>query len=266
MPVHFLSQIIHLDECLTIQSKAKEIYSVLTMGRKRDLDSQEKAKIVKCLAEGCSSLEISKIIHRDHRTVKKFVNDSQHVRTRVDKPSRRVLSGRDLAAVKREMSRKPISTSAQIFQAAGLPHVSRSTRCRALRSVGKVVKVKTMPPLNKRHKQRRIEWCKKYLKQDFSKVIWSDEMRATLDGPDGWARGWLMEGGTAPVRFKRQQGGGGIMIWAALQKHRLIEPIKVDDGVKMNSQNYCEFLNRHFLPCIKRQPAATRKKADVHAR
>lgn len=232
----------------------------LTMGRKRDLDSTEKAKIVKCLSEGCSILDISKIINRDHRTVKRFVNDSEYVRTRVDKPSRRLLSDRDLSAVKRDMSRKPISTSAQIFQAAGLPGVAKSTRCRALRSIGKVVKVKTRPPLNKRHKEKRIEWCKKYLKLDFTKVIWSDEMRATLDGPDGWARGWVMEGGTAPVRFKRQQGGGGIMIWAALQQDRLIGPFKVDDGVKMNSQNYCEFLNKNFLPWVKRRPAAARKK------
>ena len=158
------------------------------------------------------------------------------------------------------MSRQPISTSAQIFQAAGLPDIAKSTRCRALRSIGKVVKVKTRPPLNRRHKEKRIVWCKKYLKLDFNKVIWSDEMRATLDGPDGWARGWLMEGGTVPVRLKRQQGGGGIMIWAAIQKDCLIGPFRVDDGVKMNSQNYCEFLSKNFLPWIKRQPAATRKK------
>ena len=32
-----------------------------------------------------------------------------------------------------------------------------------------------------------IEWPEKYLKQDFSKLLWADECRSTFDGPDGWA-------------------------------------------------------------------------------
>ncbi|KAL1249255.1 hypothetical protein QQF64_020260 [Cirrhinus molitorella] len=64
---------------------------------------------------------------------------------------------------------------------------------------GQGKKAETRPPLNKTHKVKRQEWAKKYLKTDFSKVLWTDEMRVTLDGPDGWARGWFSNGHRAPL-------------------------------------------------------------------
>ena len=53
------------------------------------------------------------------------------------------------------------------------------------------------------------------------KVIFTDETRATLDGPDGWGKGWVANGQERHCRFKRQQGGDSIMIWAG----------KVGDGL-----------------------------------
>lgn len=117
-------------------------------------------------------------------------------------------------SVKREMARKPLSSSAEIFNAAGLDNVPKTTRCRILRGIGKVKKVQTRPPINRKHQEQRLAWARKYLKTDFSKVLWTDEMRATLDGPDGWACGWVQKGTEAPVRIRRQQGGGGVMILA----------------------------------------------------
>ena len=72
-------------------------------------------------------------------------------------------------------------------------------------------------------------------------------MRVTLNGPDGWARGWIMNGQNVPVRLRRQQGGGGVMIWAGIIGDQLIGPFRVPDGVKLNSENYCQFLNDNFF-------------------
>ena len=60
------------------------------------------------------------------------------------------------------------------------------------------------------------------MKINFSNVIFTDECRASLDGPDGFSRGWCRNGIQAPDRFKRQQGGGGVMFWAALHNNMLI--------------------------------------------
>lgn len=50
----------------------------------------------------------------------------------------------------------------------------------------KVRKAETRPSLNKTHMLKRQKSAKKYLKTDVSEVLWTDEMRGTLDGPEGW--------------------------------------------------------------------------------
>ena len=85
------------------------------------------------------------------------------------------------------------------------------------------------------------------MKLDFSNVIFTDESRVTLDGPDGWRRGWVLDGHRPPEILRRQQGGGGIMIWAGIVDNRMIGPFKVREGVKINSVNYTAFLDDLFF-------------------
>lgn len=229
------------------------------MGQKKDLTSKEGEKIVKYLGRGYTTLRIAKMLGRDHRTIKLFVMNGKKLK-RGHFKGHRVVSKKDMALLKLEMVRNPLSSSAQIFKSVGLEHISKATRCRILREIGSVKMSQTRPPLNMKHKEKRLAWAKKYLKHDFSTVIWTDEMRATLDGPDGWARGWIQAGAKAPTRLRRQQGGGGVMIWAGLLKDEVIGPFRIADGVKMNSQAYCDFLKKNFLPWLKKKPARLRKQ------
>ena len=78
--------------------------------------------------------------------------------------------------------------------------------------------------------------------------LFSDESRATLDGPDGWMGGWLLNGATRKSKIRRQQGGGGVMIWAGIINDAILGPFAVPDEVKMSAQSYVEFLKKNFLP------------------
>ena len=53
------------------------------------------------------------------------------------------------------------------------------------RPLQKSVKPNIHPPLTSRPKTKRVEWARHYMKVDFQTVLFSDECRATLDGPDG---------------------------------------------------------------------------------
>ena len=83
---------------------------------------------------------------------------------------------------------------------------SRSTRWRVIQRIAECRKAKVTPPLRSIHKEKRVNFASKYLKLDFSTVLFTDECRVTLDGPDSFARGWIVKGLDVPVRVRRQQG------------------------------------------------------------
>ena len=66
--------------------------------------------------------------------------------------------------------------------------------------------------------QLGLEWAQSYMKTDMRCVLFTDETRATLDGPDGWTKGWVGIGGNPHHPFHHHQGGGGVMIWAGIRK------------------------------------------------
>ena len=76
------------------------------MGRKTDPKREEKQRMVELLSHGKTSLDISKLIHRDHRTVKRFMENSNKVRERADKGMFRKISRREISSVKKNVIKK----------------------------------------------------------------------------------------------------------------------------------------------------------------
>ena len=232
-------------------------------GRRGALTENEKAKIIQGLQKKQSTLEIAKMLGRDHRTIKKYATNPQSCNGRADKGKIREKSGvsrRVISLIKREVHRNPLQTSKQVFEAVGLFNVPKSTRCSILQRIAKCKKPLVRPPLKQVHREKRLEWAKTYLKQNFEFVLFTDECRATLDGPDGWRRGWCDTKALCPQRIRRQQGGGGVMFWAAIIHDELVGPFRVKDGVKMTATTYIAFLREHWLPWYKKKSLAFRNK------
>ena len=103
--------------------------------------------------------------------------------------------------------------------------------------------------MSKQNIAKRMTWAKENLKTNFSKVLFTDECRATLDGPDGFSRVWMMNNTPVPIQLKRKQGEGG-----CFHCNNLIGPFRFNDGVKMSSDNYQSLLTRHFLPYYRHLP------------
>ncbi len=224
------------------------------MGRKKDLTEVEKQKIHSLFREGYATLEIAKKLGRDHRTVQCYFNDGKLKRNtrKIEKnKGLRTVSERDLRKIRLSLARNPHATSKKVFEDAGVPNIAKTTRCRLLKTIGKVKKPTITCPLNPRHKVKRLEWVTKNLKTDFSKVLFTDECRANLDGPDSWASGWVLNNQSVGTRMRRQQGGGGVMFWAGIIGDKVVGPYKVEKGVKLDSDGYCKLLDEAFFPWYK---------------
>ena len=230
------------------------------MGKRAGLNDAARARITSLLGEGRSTLEISRIMGRDHRTIKSFVFSGKTARKTPERSHLKKLSPRELRNLKREMAKNPNATSKSIFDAAAAPKVGKTTRCKALQSIGRVKSPIKRPLLSKAHKAKRVEWAVRYHKVNFSNVIFTDECRATLDGPDGWARGWVLDQRQPKLRMRRQQGGGGVMFWAGIQGSEIIGPYMVPEGVKINAKAYCELLDQFLFPWLENQPLLRRRK------
>merc|ERR1711991_527872 len=176
---------------------------------------------------------------------------------------RKSISPLDKINLKRDLFKNPNKTSANYFSAMGIPLPSIATRCSILNEFAKCKKAFYKPVLKKSHKEKRFTWAKTYLKQDFSKVFvfflsfisikgyFYDESRCTLDGPDGWDKIWLLKDSDTPIRFKRQQGAGGIMIWAGIYNNKVIRPFLIPQGIKINYESYIQLIEWGKSPFYK---------------
>ncbi|CAB3995023.1 Hypothetical predicted protein [Paramuricea clavata] len=88
----------------------------------------------------------------------------------------------------------------------------------------------------------------------------TDELRASLDGPDCWAKGWVFNGDNCFNRMRHQQGGGGVIIWGRIIGNTIIGPFHVPEGLKLSSATYCPFPKNSLEPWLDNLPLATMKK------
>ena len=84
-----------------------------------------------------------------------------------------------------------------------------------------------MPPVNAKHCENRGRWARKHMKVPMKHVLFTNESRLTLDEPDNWLKGRVLEGDEGHSRIHRQQCGGGVMMWAGIIDHKLVGSIRV---------------------------------------
>ena len=132
------------------------------MAKGKMLTASERANVVKLLKMKKSTLEISKIIKRDHRTVKRFTNEGNVCRKQHKSGQPRVTTSRDWRKIKRAFSQNPHCTSKDIY-AAGLTDVSKRTRNRILNNMADQRSPEVCPPLSDINRQKKLFWATKYL-------------------------------------------------------------------------------------------------------
>ena len=175
------------------------------MGRKCDLTTIEKDQIVKLLSNLKTTLEIARMIPRDHRTIKNFVQKESKGRSRSDKGHFRIIKKKEMTVLKMAIARNTLTTSRKRFNECDIQVESRTSRWRIIQVLAGMKSAIKNPSLTLNHKKGELH-LQLYMKKDFIKVMFTDECRATLDGPDGFSRGWVLNKLDIPVRLRRQQG------------------------------------------------------------
>ncbi len=122
--------------------------------------------------------------------------------------------------------------------------VSRWTINRIINQSGYIRYAKKIvsPALTDGHKELRLSWAKEHMtwNEEWKNIIWSDEKKFNMDGPDGFSYYWHDLRKEKSVFSKRAQGGGSVMIWGSfgwngVGKIRFIQ-------TRLNSTDYQDIL------------------------
>ena len=220
------------------------------MGSGHSLTERERGKIDQLVSMGFSQRQIAKEIGRGKTTIQRYLA-VRSGKSRADRRGRpRAVSSRTLKQIRRTVRNKVIS-SRQVQQQLNLA-VSKRTVSRYLSSLDglKLMKMKAAPALTADHQRRRMEFAINHVtwRSEWDKVIFSDEKKFNLDGPDGYHYYWH-DVNSKEINFsKRAQGGGGVMIWAAFCKQGKSSLCFIN--IRMKSDSYCKVLEEHLLPYV----------------
>lgn len=138
-------------------------------------------------------LEIEKNFERDQGKSVEIGNICK-IRTRKKRLALRISQNMIREILRRVISRKRGLTRMKIFEEAIVLNANRERRCRVLRTLAKDKKSIKLAPLSKYHKEEHL--CEEVQELIFLRSFFNDQRRATLDGHDGWMRGWFLHRNT----------------------------------------------------------------------
>jgi hypothetical protein len=112
----------------------------------------------------------------------------------------------------------------------------------------KYQKRKAQPNLTRLHIASRLLWASEKVTwgQKWREVLFSDEKKFNLDGPDGNQYYWHDLRKEPQYYSKRASGGGSVMVWAAFGYGGKSSIVFLNG--RQNSQDYVRVLENHLLP------------------
>lgn len=112
----------------------------------------------------------------------------------------------------------------------------------------KFLKLARKPALSTKHKIARLEFAREVMSWDneWFSVIFSDEKKFNLDGPDGYSYYWHDLRREPSILSRRQAGGGSVMVWGAFGFNGVTSLAIID--AKLNSTGYLDILENNLLP------------------
>lgn len=242
------------------------------MGKRLPLTALEQGQIIAFNRSGMSQRDIANLLGRSKTVIQHFLKDPVRYGSVKSTGRPNKLSDRSKRAVIRKISNS--SMGVRKVKSALQLDVSHLTVWRAVKSspVIQRKKMRVRPKLTEAHKVQRLnyagqhmnwneEWKKViffvltfifsvftfifYYRKVF-KVVYSDEKKFNLDGPDGYRYYWHDLRKEERVFSKRNFGGASVMVWAAFDATGMLPVIFIT--TRMDSADYQQLLEENLLP------------------
>jgi len=220
------------------------------MARGVKLSNYEKGQIDTRHGQGESNRSIAKQIKRTLSVVNNYLKDPAGYGTKKRNNYKKKLNDRDARQIANTIHGKSINDVREELKL----DVSKSTVWRALQTIPQIVqdKLQKQPALKQEHKDRRLAFARAQMAKDWTRVIFSDEKKWNLDGPDGYTHYWR-DLRKDPIYFgTRNFGGGSVMCWAAFCADGQVDLQFVSK--RMRAQDYTDILDTGLLSFLAQNP------------
>lgn len=212
------------------------------MGRGKTLTKIEIGKILAFKQENYSNREIAKKINRDPWTINHFLKNPDIYGKNRRGRTAKATTERERRSILREASNS-MACARTIKEKVGTSASVRTVRriirkCPHLRRQ----KLKKKPHLFQHHRDARLAFCRAHMnwKDEWKQVIFSDEKKFNLDGPDGFQYYYHDLRKEELLLSRRHTAVGSVMVWAAISFYGGIDLVVLEG--RQNSADYIELL------------------------
>lgn len=221
------------------------------MGRGKRLSAEEIGRIKALHEEGYSNRNIAGRINRSSRVVNNFVRNMENY-------GKNYRGGIQTATTERERRNILREASNSCCTARKIKQAVQSTA--SLRTVQRIIKkcahlkrrrLQKKPVLTQRHKENRLNFARNHMgwTDQWQTVIFTDEKRFCLDGPDGYL--YYFHDLRKEEKFvaRHHNREAGIMVWGAISSNGVVH-LEILNGIQ-NARKYRDLLLR-VKPIINR--------------
>ncbi|KAH9111299.1 hypothetical protein AeMF1_014140 [Aphanomyces euteiches] len=218
------------------------------MGSQPRLTVEERASIATFRRFGLSFRAIAKELGRNKDTIRAYLKNPEQYGRKFQGRKLTKIIGRECRRLYREASNT--GASARSLHSTLKLEGSMRTCQRRMLAAGflKYLKRKGTPSLLPRHKIERINYASRNLEDqvNWTKIIWSDEKKFNLDGPDGLKYYWHDLRKAPESFFSRANGGQSVMVWGAFSGYGKSE-LAILEG-NQDADDYIHTLGDHLFP------------------
>jgi transposase len=221
------------------------ILNFFKMTKGKAIPLKMKAKMRERRREGASAAKIAIEFGVSVRSVHRAISEPLKKQRKRGRPS--LMSGHERKVFAMKARESPTKSAKEIANAAGVSISAHTAQRELRRNSFRYLRQRLVQSLKEKNREKRVQFAEKHVawpQDKWDRVVFSDEKKWNLTGPDNYVSLWQENQRTYRIEAEKKLRRG-IMVWGAIAPTGGIVIVRITG--KLNSSRYCEMLENGLL-------------------